>query len=466
MAEHEHRAVLPPPPRPSRLHERPAPSEAGPYRAGRPHDAVSVLGLQRRVGNAGVTRLVQRQAPVPAPAPAAPAVARTELERRFNGNYEIAAQAVKGLWDSAGGVIARQQQAVIDFTGPGGAATNAQPSFTEDVVVGALETALGLALGGVGGAITSRLGRTIRAAALAGAIQGEVSGRAPAELAVAAGILAQKYVSQIVEHGQGKVKTYVSSAVRGNLPQATPLAQFGRGQQDTLNEVSITQGELLLERIANAPAEERWIVAQGLYDALRESLNAAYLAQRDSMTDVWFTSQVTSVGLGARPGVLNIELEDVYADHSGPLRITGGNLLGAGNNDAVRGWVAGRPLEDIGIPKVITMNGSLGWGVLDCIFTIKLWSPQAPATGPTIGPATPSPLRLYMAGGPQEVTEVGGNRWGPTWLAAYHHGLQDLDNDDDRVTRDAVWAGARKVWDNVKGRSVTSFSSSVDASSW
>ncbi|QGH68789.1 hypothetical protein [Pseudactinotalea sp. HY158] len=426
-----------------------------------------LLSLQHAIGNGGVTRLVQRQdtaqAPTAAPAAAAP---RTELDVRYNGDYALAAQAVKGLWDTTGGVVARQQQAVTDFIGSGGAASTDPPSLAESLIVGALETALGLALGGIGTAIINRLGGTIRAAVLAGAIQGEATGTVPAEVVGAAGRLAQEFVTATVDAGKSTVTSYVSSSVRGRLPQATPLAQFGRGQMATLNEVSIAQGEQMLERLANAPAPERWVAAQGIYDALQASLRSAYVTQRDAMTDTWLTAQVRHVGGGAEPGVLNVTLTDVYADHRGPLRIDSANLLGAGANATVRGWVADRPLEDVGIPKVVTMNGSLGAGILDCIFTLRLWSAPPPATGPSIRSATPDPLAAYLAGGPATLQRLSNNRWGDDWLAAYHLGLQDIDGDDPRVSAENIVAGAHKVWDNIKGASISARGGSVGASSW
>jgi hypothetical protein len=184
------------------------------------------------------------------------------------------------------------------------------------------------------------------------------------------------------------------------------------------------------------------------------------------MTDAWFTSQVTSVGEGARPGLLNVELEDVYGDHSGPLQIKSGNLLGSGSNDAVRSWIAGRSLGEIGIPKVISMNGSLGWGVLDHKYQIYVWAPRPTSGGAAVGSANSGPVDQFMGGAEQRITRVGGNKWGPTWLAAYHLGQQDLDRDDERVTSDNIRAGAQKVWENIKDKSITSMGGSVDDSGW
>ena len=61
-----------------------------------------------------------------------------------------------------------------------------------------------------------------------------------------------------------------------------------------------------------------------------------------------------------------------YGNHKGRLKIKGGNILGSGSNDKVRSWVAKRPLGEVAIPKVITMNGSLGWGWLDHICQIHV----------------------------------------------------------------------------------------------
>jgi hypothetical protein len=160
--------------------------------------------------------------------------------------------------------------------------------------------------------------------------------------------------------------------------------------------------------------------------------------------------------------LLNVELEDVFADYSGRLRVKSGNLLGSGSNETVRAWIAERTLGEIGIPKIITMNGSLGHGLQDHKFDINVWARPRQSKQRMSN----DPVSRFMGGDEQRITRVGGTRWGPTWLAAYHLGLRDLDRDDPRVTPANIMAGAHKVWDNIKDRSISSLGGSVDHSTW
>ncbi len=437
--------------------------------------ASEILALQRAVGNRTVARQlssagygdglgarvhVQRQDPVTTPSAASPA---TAFQARYGGNFDLAAVAVKGRWDAVGGIVTRQRDAVNDFADA--VQREDQPDWTEAIAIAALESALSLALGGIGGAIKARLGRTVRAAALAGMINAEVSGAAPAEIIGAAGLRANQYISAVVDEGKSHVTSFISSGVRGNLV-GPPAEQFRSSNLDTLNSVAQRQGDTLIQRLARAPEAQRWVVAEGLYEAFGESLDDAYQQQIDAMTDNWFTTQTRTVGGGARQGVLRIDLTDTYANHQGQLQADGANLLGAGVNDTTRGWLQDRPLEEISIPKYVKMNGKLGYGINDCVYGIRVFGARPQSRGPTVSAARSGPAYLHDMDRTQRPQSITTNRWGGAWLAAYHLRLQDLDNDDPRLTDDAVSQGVTKVWNAIKRRSIAGLGAEFGSSSW
>ncbi len=194
-------------------------------------------------------------------------------------------------------------------------------------------------------------------------------------------------------------------------------------------------------------------------------------AERDlqnAITDVWFTNQITSVGPGARAGVLQIKLGGRYPNRGSTFQIEGGNIVGGGSDiDLLRQNLAGRHLEDITIPKVIEMKrGRMGGGWVDCDWAITVSGEHPQSPYPTIQAIPPGglPSRYqYYTAVPQHVQRISQySRWGFSWLAAYHLRREDLDNDDRRNNRANQWAGAREVWQQVKGRTP----GSVGHSSW
>jgi len=175
----------------------------------------------------------------------------------------------------------------------------------------------------------------------------------------------------------------------------------------------------------------------------------------DKITDVWFTNQVESIGLGARPGVLQIELASDYP-YNKKLKIQGGNIVGEGSDiDLMRERLANRPLKEITIPKVIRMNGNMGWGLADCFWNINV-------TGQDKTVHTKSKYQAYTATEQHVVSYAGHPTFGYPWLAAFHFGLNDLSSKDSRNTATNRWAGAHEIWDAIKDSKI----GSIGNSSW
>ena len=170
----------------------------------------------------------------------------------------------------------------------------------------------------------------------------------------------------------------------------------------------------------------------------------------DHIIDVWFTNQIASVGMGARNGVLQIELASRYPNAS-TFSIDGGNIVGSASEvDLIRSRLAGRPLKEINIPKVIRMNGSMGHGFMDCNWNITVTGEGADY--PRI--ESPAPRRTNyerMNEVPQHVVGIAGHpSFGLPWLAAYYLGLSDLSRDDPRNTNANQSEGARAIWAAIK----------------
>lgn len=446
-------------------------------------DPRGLLSLQRTAGNRAVVALMplQRQdhttatgtaTATPASPAASPAsqFAALAIHAQTNGNYATAMQMIVRKWDSASGIIARQKDAARDFAGPGGAAAVDPPGMTEQILLGAIEVALSAAVARVGKGLIDRISPSVdRAAALValrGVAEAGAASTAP-ELAAGARRVALDVLDETVKAGQRTARANAGRAM-GTASAATALAKYAQAQMSTLNDVGDAQGEQLLLRLARTPEQSKWIVAQALYDELDQQLDHAYEAQRDKMTDAWFTMQVRSTTTGNSPGMLEVRLQNAYANQR-RLRVASANLLGAGSNETVRGWVANRKLEEVGIPKLIRMNsGSLGMGVLDHAWRFSVYSPPAPSAGPQLwGAGSPPPMYRYMAEGSTPAPQtLGGNRWGPTWLAAYHLGLQDLDRGSRQDTAENQAAGVRDVWDRIKSSSISQLGGSVEASTW
>lgn len=109
---------------------------------------------------------------------------------------------------------------------------------------------------------------------------------------------------------------------------------------------------------------------------------------------------------------------------------------------------------------VLFFEPKKGYGILDCDWYVNVTGAELPSSIPTI--SAPRGRTESLLAGPQQVQSWGGNRWGSTWLAAFHLGLQDLDNDDARNTAANQQRGAEAVWNAVKGMRP----GSVGDSSW
>ncbi len=171
---------------------------------------------------------------------------------------------------------------------------------------------------------------------------------------------------------------------------------------------------------------------EGMLDQSNHTIDtgrAQQLAKVDltnNLADEWFSNQAVSIGLGARAGVLQIELADQFPDTK-MFRIVGGEIVGKGADvELLRQSLANRELKSIDVPKVIRMNGNMGLGMMPCYWHIKV---------------DVSPQRVTYNGHPTQ---------GIPWLAAFHLGLRDLESDDPRNTVANQTAGAQTVWEQVK----------------
>lgn len=425
--------------------------------------SMPLLQLQHMAGNGAVAGALATTRPRSGPL----VVQRSEgLHEQYGDNYGQAVSAVVDLWGSTGGVVTRQRDAVRAFTGPGGAGGEQELPLSEQLLLGALEFVLGAALKGIGKLVTqgvaSVASRVARVPVLAGAIAGSTAGSVTVEDIVAIGEAAEASIGAAVEAGAEQVTSSVrSSWSRVSSTTAGSLAQFGETQLAALNAIGVSQSQRLRRQLANLPEAVRWGAAQTVHDLLEGALDRVYDEQWNTMTDTWFSLQTKSVGIGARPGVLQIELENAYAGGSG-YSVSSANLLGAGSTEPVRQVLGRRTIGSIGIPRVIRMpSGSLGWGWLDHDWQLHVFGAEGASAGPELR-APVNPDAPFLTDRPGTVQRISGNRWGPTWLAAHALGLTDLDREDPRVTSDAIWRGAEAMWAVV--RNLTP--GSIGNSSW
>jgi hypothetical protein len=216
----------------------------------------------------------------------------------------------------------------------------------------------------------------------------------------------------------------------------------------------------LARLLATEGENDEWEAGDALYRSFQGSLDRVYNEQFNKMTDTWFAMQTRTVGGGARPGVLRITLGRRYPDQ-GSFRVQSANLLGSGSESEIRNRLGRRTLRDISIPKFIQMNGQMGWGIWDCNWSIRVTGAEPPSEYPTISAPRTSLERLTA--GRQRVVGYSGHRaWGWPWLAAFHLGIHDLDDDDSRNTDANRSAGAREVWDAI--RDLTP--GSIESSTW
>lgn len=374
------------------------------------------------------------------------------LQEDVGGDWSAALTTVNNKYIGTGGVIDRQKDAVRQFSQY--AQITDPPSIGEQMLLGSINLLLGAAMGGIGTVMLGLVGRMIQPA-LMGATRAtmgtavdsaDVRGRIRAS--------ATAIVEALRDAGKERVQAAVATAWSAHGEGAgTSILQFQETQLHALNDIGQRQSEVLMRQLgqlrATAGEEDEWGAVNTLYGVFNEALDQAYNQQFNKMTDTWFTMQVQTVGPGVRPGMLRVELDDRYPN-SGSFSITGSNLNGEGSNEEIRRRISQRTLEEIQIPKVIRMrSGSMGYGILDCDWYINVNGAELPSSTPTI--SAPRGRTESLLAGPQQVQSWGGNRWGPTWLAAFHLGLEDLDNDDARNTDANQQHGAEAVWNAVKG---------------
>jgi hypothetical protein len=384
--------------------------------------------------------------PTEAPADGEGAGSGSSLQTEFNNDFSGARERVMDGWIAQGGVISKQRDAVSEFAEA--IPVEDAPTFTETVLKAAITAAPMGALGGIGsvvgaaivpGVSRSAVGATARSAAVAGTI----SNPAAADLGTAAVMAARAILAQAVDEGQSRVVSGISSRFAAHNEMPTSIQTFAATQRDLLDDIAQTQGAAMRRMLSAQPEATKWETLEALHDAIQAQRDQVEAIQWAKMTDEWFSMQTSGgIGAGARPGVLQIELDDAYPNHRGRFHITSANLLGHGSNEAVRATIARRKIEDIGMPMYIHMSGSMGHGVLDCDWGMRI---------------------AHDGGAPDSVTY---NRWGDDWLAARALRRSDLDGDDPAVNDENIQAGADDVWQHIKGRTIASLGGTIDASTW
>ncbi|HFE32024.1 MAG TPA: DUF4157 domain-containing protein [Gammaproteobacteria bacterium] len=380
------------------------------------------------------------------------AVPQLTLQEDVNNNLTIGLSELISAYDGESGVIARQKQAVNDFTDA--VQVDDPPSVSEQILIGAINLALGAALGSIGTTLKAIGRRALRPALLAATRATFNTAVDSSQVRSSMRSSLDSAIDAMTAAGKSKISTAVTASFNGSAGDApTPALKFRAAQEHALTEIGRAQTRAihmhLSELFETEGTEDEWAVMNALYSAFQEGLSSAYDSQYNKMTDVWFAMQTTSIGLGARPGVLQIELASRYP-HKGSFRISDGNLVGEGSNSTIRSRLSGRPLKEIGIPKIIRMNGSMGYGILDIMWNITVTGEERRSSQPAFrAPDTRTRAEFLMAT-EQHVTRIGGNRWGPAWLAAYHLGLSDLDTDDPRNNDENQARGALSVWNEVK----------------
>ena len=354
------------------------------------------------------------------------------LREDYKGSWISAMAQLNNRFIAVGGIIDIQKGAVQDFARY--AAATDQPSVAQQVLIGVINLVLRAVIRGVGSAM-----KAIAQTAVRQALRNSVGAM----------------VDSMVDAGKNRAQQAVRDAwdTQG-ASEATRLAQFVETQRRGLESIGQHHAEHMNQRLAGLRStneDDAWAAANALYQAFGQSLQtAAYNVQFNKMTDIWFTMQTGTVGTGARHGVLQIMLERRYPN-SGMFRISGGNLLGSGATQRIRSRMARRPLREITIPKVVLMNGQMGYGIMDCNWQIHVTGQELPSANPTIrAPETRSRTELFMAV-PQHVVDIRGHAYyGLPWLAAYHLGLDDLSSSDPRNSSANRAAGSRAIWAAVE----------------
>lgn len=330
------------------------------------------------------------------------------------------------------------------------------PDWREQAVIGILNLALGAVVGSVGQIITATGGRV--AAALGTYAATRAEGTMGTDNALDAGVgietAINNAVTSMVTAGTAAVTSSVTTAVQGvQISGAVTPDQFQDANLRALEDIYVQASSGLNQGVAHFMSQPDlcWWLLDGLFGALRQELQRCEDIQFNKLTDVWMANQATTIGLGTRAGVLQIELASAYPD-ARSFSVRSANIVGSGAPDeTIRRELGRRQLKEIGVPKVIRMNGSMGYGIMDCNWNIEVHGGAPATSGPSISSGSSSPAERYLATGTQSIHGV--NQVGPygfAWLAAHQLGLRDLDNDDSRRSSSNVNAGARDVWNVIK----------------
>ena len=418
-----------------------------------------IRNLNYRLGNRYTQRLVAddtstHQHPTITVHDAGPGrkpVVQRSLRDDVSGQWTEGLATLTNMYSGTGGIIDRQKDAVRNFSDY--AQLEDPPSVGEEILLGAINLLLGAALGGIGSVLKSVVARALRPALVGATGLARASGIESSTVRSGIRDSADAIIDKIVDVGKERVGSAVREAwSAGGGAQETAILRFRETQLHALNSIGQSQVRAMIAELARLRATEgeddEWEAADALYSSFQQSLEAVYDQQFNRMTDAWFNMQVQTVGLGPRAGVLQVELDRRYP-HEGSFFISGGSLAGSGSNEQIRERLARRPLSEIEMPKVISMNGQMGYGILDCSWYIEITGEERTEQDTISAPASSGGAQRFTAG-PQQVQAFGGNRWGFPWLAAFHLGLEDLDRDDERNSSANQGAGARAVWNAIK----------------
>lgn len=386
----------------------------------------------------GIVQRGPNDATPPAPQPAAPehpylvgGVSYTEKQ------YDIAVVEVADLWTAGNGIVAKQKTAVARFCSKSAAGADKEPDFIESAFQTAVMAIIGIATDGVGLAVG--------AAAEAGT--GKLISLLPKAIdkhSVEA--VTKKVLDAAIDKGKEKAREAARKTLEAapSIPTeagfrklATPLATFQAALEDSIDlgcgEEKKQTLQTLLDYQNTSPPEAKWVAAAALYEGLKATLDQADEVQWNSTSDAWFNMQMASgrgTSAAADIGRVLIDLKDTYPNEE--PRLDAAYLYGQGVNETTLEPYNHRALGDIGMSKLVVMDGgSMGWGWVDCKWKMLL------------GPDNSV----------WKVKET--NRYGELWLAAHAVGKEDLDTDDDEFGWSNVEIGAQKVWDSIKGRTTT-----------
>jgi hypothetical protein len=400
--------------------------------------AVGNQAFTRAVGGEAGAHLLQRDGPKVA-APPAPTPASPEQQYVVGGvryteqQYQVAVVEVAALWTDSNGIGAKQKQAVGRFCGKGAAGADKEPDLFDSAYNAAVLAIIGIATDGVGLAVG--------AAAEAGT--GRLISLLPKAIDKSSvEAVTKKVLDAAIDKGKEKAKEAANKSLSaaptvrtpGARKLATPLATFQAALEDSIDsgcgEEKKQTLQTLLDHQKTSPPEAKWVAAAALYDGLKATLNRADEVQWNATSDAWLNMQMAS-GRGtsaeADVGRVLIDLKNTYPNEG--ARVAAAYLYGQGVNETTLEPYDHRPLEEIGMSKLVSMDGGkMGWGWVSCEWKMLL-GPDNSVWG-----------------------VKGTSRYGELWLAAHAAGKEDLDFDDREFNSWNVDKGAQKVWDTIKGR--------------